>query len=75
MGNWQGFRKHGHVRRMLMACLTDYVVREGATIFESLHQAGLTSVESFYNRLVQEKTKSEGDFDILNEVRQMLEGG
>ena len=68
MGNWQGWGKHGFTETMVAG-------KEG-TVLEALRQAGLSSVESFLDRLVRETTEyqeTERDPDILQQVKRMLD--
>ncbi|MDD4985525.1 MAG: hypothetical protein PHQ43_07005 [Dehalococcoidales bacterium] len=66
MGNSQGLHRHQSKEAMLMRILVRYVAGDSA--FESLHETGVTSMESFASAL-------SSYFDIADEANQILHEG
>ncbi len=66
MGNSQGLQRHQSKEAMLMRMLVRYVA--GESVFECLHERGVTSVESFAAAL-------NSYFDIADEANSILTGG
>ena len=66
MGNSQGLQRHRSKESMLMRILVRYVA--GESIFDCLHETGVTSTESFASAL-------NSYFDIADEANQLLQEG
>ena len=66
MGNSQGLQRHLWKEAMLMRILVRYVAEE--SIFDCLHEIGVTSVESFASAL-------SSYFDIADEANRILQEG
>jgi len=66
MGNFKGLWRHQWTEVGLMTILVRYVSEEA--VFDCLHKAGVTSVESFTSAL-------NSYFDILNEANRILQEG
>lgn len=68
MGNYQGIKQHERKLVLVMISITDYVISDN--VFESLHQAGITSV----NFWIDIAEKREERLNILDEVKRLLDG-
>ena len=66
MGNSQGLQRHQSKESMLMRILVRYVA--GESIFDCLHETGVTSTESFASAL-------NSYFDIADEANRILQKG
>jgi len=66
MGNSQGLQRHLWKEAMLMRILVRYVAEE--SIFDCLHEIGVTSAESFASAL-------SSYFDIADEANRILQEG
>ncbi len=66
MGNYQGFLRHQWTEAVLTTVLVKYVADD--TVFDCLHQAGVTSVLSFASALGSY-------FDIVDEANRILQQG
>ncbi len=66
MGNSQGLQRHQSKEAMLMRILVRYVA--GESVFDCLHEIGVTSAESFASALGSY-------FDIADEANRILQKG
>ena len=70
MGNYQGIWRHIWKKTAIVRLVIECAVKNAA--LASLHKAGLTSVEGFRYAVIRSAKIS--DYDVLEDVRQFLEG-
>lgn len=72
MGNWQGYLRHRYTQAALFVLIVQHVV-EHPVMFESLHEAGVTSEEAYKDIKRKAVKKSLGlEYDILEESEKIL---